>query len=243
MEARNKASQNTMSNRFLTVLRQSGGKVFLTGAVLIVLLVLAGLFANSVDFEEQFRGVGFSSDPGTPLYLGPFGYAVMGALAICFTCPRQVVSFFAGYFFGLWLGIFIGLAATVLGCVISFSVARLFKERFMSLVTGKLRVTRQFWSDNPFFMTLIIRLMPAGSNLLINLAAGALGIPALRFIVGSAIGYIPLTAIFAIIGSGVKVESGEQLALSIGLFVVSVAMGLGLYARYRKKIVSTEGSQ
>ena len=119
-----------MSSSFLTVLRQSGGKVMLTGALVIGVLVIIGYIGNSVDFEEQFRGLPFSSNPQTPWHQGPAGFIVLGAGVICIGCPRQVVSFFAAYFFGLWVGVGVALAAAVLACVICFTVSRTFQATF-----------------------------------------------------------------------------------------------------------------
>lgn len=203
-----------MSNRFLTVLRQSGWRYLFRGGLVIALLVAIGYFANSVDFEETFKTLPFSNDVAAPWYRGPFGYALLGALAICVSCPRQIVSFFAAYFFGLWTGVAAALAASILACVVTYSLARFFQDSVRKFIRGKLDIAVRFWRDNTFFATMIWRFMPAGSNLLTNLAAGALGIPALGFIAGSSIGYVPQTVIFAVVGSGVKVESGTQILVS-----------------------------
>ncbi len=208
----------------------------LTGTLVIGVLVAIGYIGNTINFEDKFRGLPFSSDPGLPWYQGPAGFALLGALAICISCPRQIVSFFAGYFFGLWAGTGIALVATILGCILTFAIARTFRATFGKFIRGRLDVAVQFWKENAFFATLIWRFMPAGSNLLTNLAAGALGIPAIGFFLGSAIGYIPQTIVFAVVGSGVKLESGIQIAVSVGLFVVSALMGLALYARYRHRL-------
>ncbi len=231
---------NPMSNRFLTVLRQSGGKFLVRGGLVIGLLIAIGYFANSIDFEETFKALPFSNDPDAPWYRGVVGYSLLGALAICVSCPRQVVSFFAAYFFGLWTGLAAALFAAITACIITYFGARIFQERVRGFIRGKLDIAVTFWRDNTFFATMIWRFMPAGSNLLTNLAAGALGIPAVSFILGSAIGYVPQTMIFVFVGSGVRVESGTQLLVSGILFVLSVILGLFLLARYRKKLKQSD---
>jgi len=99
-----------------------------------------------------------------------------------------------------------------LACVISFSFARIFQNTFKDMLKGKLKLAFDFWEQNTFLATMIWRFIPAGSNLLTNLAAGAFGISALPFILGSAIGYIPHTVIFALLGAGVEVGSNANLA-------------------------------
>ncbi|MEM7068080.1 MAG: VTT domain-containing protein [Pseudomonadota bacterium] len=225
-----------MANRFFSVLRQSGGKVFIKGALTIAILVLIGYLANSVDFESSFKALPFSNLENAPWYKGPFGFALLGAAFIAVSCPRQIVSFFAAYFFGLWIGFFTAWAATILGCVITYWLARAFQGYFRDFVKGKLDIALQFWKENAILATVIWRFLPAGSNFLTNIAAGAFGVPASRFISGSAIGYIPQTLIFALVGSGARIESEMQILGSVMLFALSAAMGLWLFARYRKKL-------
>jgi len=203
---------------------------------IVIILMISGLLVlmQMVDFESFFKSLPFGSAENAHWLNGKAAFIVLGSLLVCIGCPRQVVSFFAAYFFGLWAGVLIGLTATTLGCLISFSVARLFQGYFKNLVRGKLNLALQFWKDNTFTVTLIWRFIPAGSNLLTNLAAGALGISALPFIAGSALGYIPHTVIFAILGSGVELGSSVQIYLSIGLFTVCVMLGLMLFSKYKK---------
>jgi uncharacterized membrane protein YdjX (TVP38/TMEM64 family) len=82
-------------------------------------------------------------------------------------------------------------------------------------------------------MTLVIRCLPVGNNLLTNLAAGVSNIPAATFIGGSFIGYIPQTLIFALLGSGVRVDPVWRTTISGLLFAVSTLLGWMLYRRYR----------
>lgn len=222
-------------NNFMNVLQQYGGRVLLKGAIVIGLLILFGFAIKTYNFDALFKSLPFARQE-EGLLNSEFGYVLFAGLLVSIGCPRQIVSFFAAYFFGLWSGIVLGLAGTILGCVISFSIARLFQGYFKDLVKGKLGLALEFWRDNTFFATLIWRFLPAGSNLLTNLAAGALGISALHFLLGSAFGYIPQTVVFAVLGAGVDVGSNFQVVVSIVLFVISVLLGLMLFAKYKKQL-------
>lgn len=225
-----------MANRFITILRQSGGGIFFKAALTVGLLVALGFALKSLDFDGLFKSLPFLNTDEAGWLNGKFAFVVLASLLVCIGCPRQVVSFFAAYFFGLWSGILLGLIATTVGCIISFSVARIFQNYFKNLVKGRLNIALQFWKDNTFTATLIWRFLPAGSNLLTNLAAGALGLSALQFIAGSAFGYIPQTVVFAVLGAGVEVGSNFQIAVSIGLFVISILLGLILFSKYKKQL-------
>ena len=82
-------------------------------------------------------------------------------------------------------------------------------------------------------MTFIIRSLPVGNNLMTNILAGVSRIPALPFFAGSCLGYIAQNFIFALLGSGVRVEPFWRTAISAGLFVVASLLGLWLYRRYK----------
>lgn len=227
-----------MSNRFLSILQQFGGRIFISGILLFTVLGLVGYLANSINFEEQFRALPFTTAADAIWYHGPIGFVLLGTAAICISCPRQIVSFFAAYFFGLWLGVVVALSAAVCSCILTFSFSRIFSAKVQGWITGKLDIAIRFWKDNAFLGTMIWRFLPAGSNLLTNLTAGAIGIPAAGFIAGSAIGYIPQTIIFAVLGSGIKLESGTQLIVSGMLFAISAILGLWLFSRYRGKLLN-----
>ena len=82
-------------------------------------------------------------------------------------------------------------------------------------------------------MTLLIRLLPLGSNLVTNLAAGVSSVGAAPFFLGSSIGYLPQTLVFALVGSGFSVDPELRIAISVVLFIVSGFLGVTLYRKYR----------
>lgn len=78
----------------------------------------------------------------------------------------------------------------------------------------------------PFLMALLIRLFPSGNNLLFSLLGGAMRLPALPFVGGSCVGYIPQNLIFALMGSGVYGDGGWRIAMGAGLFVTATLLGV-----------------
>ena len=82
-------------------------------------------------------------------------------------------------------------------------------------------------------MALLIRLLPLGSNLVTNLVAGVSSANALGFFAGSVLGYVPQTIIFALLGSGINLDPALRITSSVLLFMLSAALGVYLYRRYR----------
>lgn len=201
--------------------------VFGSFVALGVILKVTGL-GSMLDehwIETSVRGQGLT---GELLFLGA------GALATAVGLPRQGVAFLGGYAFGFALGTALSVLAAALGCVLTFTYARaLGRDLVASRFPARVQKIDGFLSDNPFTMTLLIRFLPLGSNLLTNLAAGVSSVSAVAFVSGSAIGYIPQQAIFALVGSGVTLDPAFRIGLSALLFVASGALGVYLYRRYR----------
>ncbi len=204
------------------------GLIFLVSLVAIGFLIQAMQLDSFLDkawIDTEIRGRGLT---------GELILFAIGGVFVAVGLPRQVISFLAGYGFGFTTGLMVALAATTLGCVISFFYARFMgRDVVARKFPGKIQRIDDFLSDNPFSMTLLIRFLPAGSNLLTNLAAGVSRVGWLPFVAGSAIGYIPQTAVFALVGSGIGVDPVWRIGLSVVLFVLSGVLGIHLYRRYR----------
>ncbi|MEZ5871991.1 MAG: VTT domain-containing protein [Nitratireductor sp.] len=225
-----------MSNRMMSVLRQMGPKLLFRGAILIVVLVGAGFLANQNKFEEILGYLNFSADGDAGWLHGKVAFALLGGMFTAFGGPRQAVSFFAAWFFGLTDGFVVALTASSLGLLAGYGTSHLFRDAANRFIRGRVDVAIRVWARHPFSLSLILRLLPVGSNFLANLAAGAASIPLGGFFAGSVLGYIPQTLVFSLMGSGVNIGSQQQVGLSIALFVVSILLGIWVYARYRKNL-------
>jgi uncharacterized membrane protein YdjX (TVP38/TMEM64 family) len=168
---------------------------------------------------------------------GAAGYAIfvgIGALATALGFPRQVVAFLGGYAFGTLVGTELALVAAILGCAGTFLYARGFARPLLARrLAGRVRQFDEFVGLHPFQTTMIVRLLPVGSNFLTNLVAGVSRVRPLPFLAGSAVGYVPQTLAFALAGSGVAIAPVFELVLGAVLFVASALLGIALYRRHR----------
>ena len=167
---------------------------------------------------------------------GPAVFVLVGALACAAAVPRQIVSLAGGYAFGFWAGVGLTLIAEVAGCAIDFFWVRLLGRRAALAFLrrregGKLDRMDRFLTDRAFTATLTLRLLPVGSNVLLNLVAGVSGVAAAPFLLASAIGYLPQTVVFALAGAGAGLSSGVQFGLAAALLLVSVGLGVLLLRR------------
>lgn len=229
-------------NTTIKAYHQIGPSKILKAAIVLFGLLGIGLVAKSLDFGGFAKWIHFSDDPDGLWYQGKFGYLLLAILFTAVGGPRQVVSFFAAYFFGLWHGFAISMVAVLSSCLIDAVIARIFEARVREAIRGKIDVAFSYWRKKPFSTSLILRLLPVGSNFLTNIAAGVTGIPLLPFLAGSALGYTPQMLVFSIMGTGVDVGHSGQLSLGIGLFVLLTIFGLWVYGRYRKTLKKRQNS-
>ena len=210
------------------------GLSLLKGLGILALLVLFGFFIRFMNIDAVFNEVWVDTDIKGNGITGEIIFVFLCGMAMAIGLPRQIAAFLGGYAFGFVWGASLALLATIIGCVATFSFARLFGQGFFKIrLKKRLKSLDQFLSENPFTMTLLIRFLPAGSNLLTSLTAGLSSVSGFSFLAGSAIGFIPQTAIFALAGSGVTVDHFYSLALSVILFIISALLGFYLYRRFR----------
>ena len=203
---------------------------------LLMLAVLAGV---GWLLKTTPRGSFFERDAIDALvkgqgWRGEALFILAGGLLTAVGFSRQAVAFMGGYAFGLAMGTGLSVAAAALGCATAFCYARFFgREAIARRFSEKIRRSDAFLGEHPFAMTLLIRFLPVGSNLLTNLAAGVSSVSGVIFVTASAVGYVPQMVIFALVGSGVHLDTGYGIGLSVILFVASGLLGVHLYRKYR----------
>ncbi|HRH79689.1 MAG TPA: VTT domain-containing protein [Thiobacillaceae bacterium] len=209
-------------------------KAVIKGLGIIMSLVLLGFLVRSMQSGGVLDAHWIDTQVSHRGWQGAALFFAVGGVFTAIGWPRQIVSFLGGYAFGFAAGTFWALLASVLGCAMAFYYARwlgrgLIRRKF----PGRVRHLDDFVHEHPFSMTLLIRLLPVGSNLVTNLVAGVSSVRARPFMAGSAAGYVPQTAVFALAGSGVAVDPELRIGLAVVLFVVSSVLGVKLYRRFR----------
>jgi len=209
-------------------------RVIFKGLALILSLALLGYLFKTSDLGNSVNEAWIDSRVRDHGVNGALLFLLMGGLFTAIGLPRQIIAFLGGYAFGISLGTLLGALAALLGCMLSFFYARFFGKGLLRARLGE-RAGRfdRFIHDHPFSMTVLIRLLPVGSNLLTNLAAGISSIRPVSFFAGTSLGYLPQTLVFALVGSGAHIAPALKLTLAIGLFLISGLLGAYLYRRFR----------
>ena len=203
---------------------------YIKGLIMIMSLVAIGYGLKAVGVADMFDEHWVDAEVKGRGLVGYLVFVGMAGALAAVGFPRQAISFMGGYAFGFLGGTLLAVLATSCGCILAFTYARLMGRSVVQRNFGK-RVKRfeKVLSNRPFLTTLLIRFLPVGSNVATNLIAGVTHVPAIPFILGSAVGYLPQTAIFALMGSGVQVDQTSQIAVGVVLFIISGALGVYLY--------------
>lgn len=215
-----------------------GGPVRALGRIVLLALGLAAMVWTlrlsatdgvSALLDHYVRGHGTA---------GQAVFVLAGTVATALGVPRQAIAFLGGTAFGTLGGGLLSLVAQVLGCALAFVWARLVgrdwaERRLQGRFGRRLRPVHDALTGAPFGATVALRLLPVGNNLAVNLLAGLSAVPPLPFLFGSAIGYVPQTVVFALLGDGVALDRTAQLFLGLFLFAVSAALGWGLMRRHK----------
>ena len=209
-------------------------RVLVSGLALLATLVAIGWVIDSGVFGDVLNPAWIDTDVRGKGVGGEILFLCVAGVATAVALPRHVVSFLGGYAFGVLLGVLLALIGTVIGCIVTFFYARVVGRPLVSARLGaRVQRVEDFLAAHPFWMTVLIRLLPVGNNFATNLAAGVSRVPAIPFFLGSALGYVPQTLVFALAGSGVEVGAAWRIGIAVALFLVSGVIGAWLYRRYR----------
>ncbi|WP_239023949.1 TVP38/TMEM64 family protein [Paraglaciecola marina] len=193
-----------------------------------------GVLIQHSGILSEFNQAWIDRDVRNNGMLGGCYFIFMGVLLTGCGAPRQVVAFLGGYAFGFTLGVLLALFATLLGCIMAFYVAKFIARPYV-LKRFEKQASRidRFLSTQAIQKTIVIRLLPVGSNLVTNMAAGLTQVKSTAFFTGSLIGYLPQTVIFALLGKGVLIGSHWKIMASIVLLLVSSYISFMLFKKQK----------
>ncbi|MBK8906469.1 MAG: TVP38/TMEM64 family protein [Rhodospirillales bacterium] len=162
--------------------------------------------------------------------LAALEYIAVYAAAIVFLPPSgAIMTVTGGFVFGAALGTTYAVIGATIGATLLFLVARLSIGDVLRRRAGPaIRKMEAGFRDNALSYLLVLRLVPLFPFWLVNLAPAFLGVPLRTFVIGTAIGIIPGTAVFAIFGSGLGsvLDRNEEISLS-GVITPQIMAGLG----------------
>ena len=175
---------------------------------------------------------------------GPLLFIAISGLGTVIGVPRLLISAVAGFSFSFVPAVTIALASTMVGCIISFYYARLMGRSVVrNIMSLRLKNIEGLLMEHGFVAGISIRAIPISNNSIVNLLAGVTGVRPMYYFAGSLIGYIPLTVVFVLAGSGVQQDLLGRILFSLLLYLfVVIPVGYIIQKRVVSRSSHGEGT-
>jgi uncharacterized membrane protein YdjX (TVP38/TMEM64 family) len=160
------------------------------------------------------------------------GYIFIGTLMVAAGLPRSIYCLLGGALFDFWAGFAWSMIGSLTGSYAGFAIIRWIGRDWLDRRWGKKYDRLKYrLRQEGFIVVLLSRLCPATNNFLVNSLAGISSVRSRSFIVASLMGFLPSSAIFVLMGSGVAVANSTRLLISAILFTAATIGTLMYYHR------------
>ncbi len=207
----------------------------------MVQIFVFSIITLSVDFKPESVASWFGAFANSPFALP----AIIGiyTLAAFVNAPQWMLHGGVILTLGPFLGSAIAWVATMVSASFDFWLGRrLGAERIDKMSGGVLAKFMHLIKDNGFLASLIVRIVPTGPFVVVNLAAGVTRMKFSSFFLGTGIGIIPKIALVASVSEGVKgtVTGKGPIYIAIVVGIALVWMGIIYVAgsRLKRKIAA-----
>lgn len=147
------------------------------------------------------------------------------ALAATFGLPGSILTLVGGGMFGFGLGTLLNWSGATAGAVGAYTLARTLGRDAFRGVVGKYGDKLDMLAQNQGFLAILrLRLIPAVPFNVLNFASGLAGVPARSYIIATALGIIPGTAIYTYFADALL--AGAEGAQERALLRLGIAGGL-----------------
>jgi uncharacterized membrane protein YdjX (TVP38/TMEM64 family) len=197
------------------------------GIALLAILVLA--------IEPLRHGIGDAVSGDTDQLRGDLRGLGVGGVVISFILalahaviwyPAEILDLAVGYVYGFWGGLVLVMAGWVANALISYWIGRHAARPLLYRFAGRERFERLEGMVEAGGVTLLLgmRLVPVIPFSLFSMVAGAARADLPTFIWTTAVGYLPLTAVFVYLGSQLEELSPTDPVLWLGAAVLIVLL-------------------
>ena len=210
-------------NTFLQMIR-TRSVFFWVGLLLLIGLLLLTL---SVNFDAQSMGQWFVSFSKSPFAIP--ATLLIYTLTAFVSAPQWMLHGASVLAFGPVYGAIIAWCATMISASFDFWLGRrLGAERVQKLTGGLVRKLLNIVQNHGFWTSLIVRIVPTGPFVVVNMAAGVTRMKFWAFFTGTAIGIIPKIATIAFFGEGLGGAINGRGPIYVGVILAIALLWIGI---------------
>ncbi len=186
-------------------------------------LVLIAKQAFDIDQAEFFSMMQSLSDS---IWAVPITIALFCALAFI-GAPQWMLITGTVLAFGAWEGGILSWVGSLAAAILGFGIGnKIGAERLQRLDADLIRKLSAGVRKNGFMTSLVVRLVPTGPAILVNLAAGVSRMKFLHFAAGTAIGIIPKIVVVCLVSQGLisGLSNGQMALFFAGLAALAILL-------------------
>ncbi|MCH7487498.1 MAG: TVP38/TMEM64 family protein [Proteobacteria bacterium] len=200
---------------------------------------IAAFFALGLDQYVSFEALREHRDvlanfvAYNPL-LAPLAFMVIYAVVVAFSLPGGAIMTIAGGFlFGTVLGTAWVVLSATLGATILFVIAKTSLGDLLRAKAGPwLKKMENGFKENALSYLLVLRLIPLFPFFVVNLVPAFLGVPLRTYVMGTLVGIIPGSFVYAAVGAGLgSIFDRNEAFTASGILtpeIVSALVGLSV---------------
>jgi uncharacterized membrane protein YdjX (TVP38/TMEM64 family) len=155
---------------------------------------------------------------------GPLIFILLTTVVVAIGAPRVWMAALGGFAFGWLAGGALALVGTLGGCWVTFTYARWLGREWVQAKMGKRHAKlNDLLQRHGMVMTLVLRSAPLGNNHVSNLLLAFSPIARGPFLLGTALGVLPTTVIYALFGSAATSGSTIGRLTTAALLLVTLS--------------------
>ncbi|MEW6742548.1 MAG: VTT domain-containing protein [Planctomycetota bacterium] len=198
-------------------------------AVLLLVLAIACLAAVYLTpLRQLFQGERIEALRSEVQQTGAFAplvFLALTATGVALAVPRLLFAALGGLLFGLVAGALLTQLATLAGCWGTFVAGRFLGREFVAdFVSRRFSAAATLLdviAKHGVMSNVLIRVIPVGNSFAVNLLMSVSPVRTRHFLLGTLLGTLPGTCVFALFGSAVgSPHATLRLTIGAGLFVL-----------------------
>lgn len=244
----------------MTTPSPSAAKPFAWRRLIPVLVFVAGVVAFfalgleqylSIDALRQHRGALRAWVQASGV-LAALLFMAVYIVTVAFSLPgATVLTVTSGFLFGAAWGTVVVVVSATIGGTLLFMIAKTaFGDALRARAGAWLQALETGFREHALSYLLVLRLVPIFPFFIINLVPAFLGVPLSTFVLGTFVGIIPGSFVYATVGAGLGsiFDAGEPFSLQ-GILkpqIVTALVGLAVLAMVPivyKKIMARRGAR
>jgi phosphatidylserine/phosphatidylglycerophosphate/cardiolipin synthase-like enzyme/uncharacterized membrane protein YdjX (TVP38/TMEM64 family) len=221
-----------------------GMSLWLRVGLVVAPMVILGVAWRYTPLAEFMRPDAFTSSLQAGGAWGPLLAVGLFMLLGLIAFPVNVLIVATAAAFGLWPGLLYAAAGAMVSAFLTYVVGRRMGPGVLRKIIGpRINKVSRSIAKNGILAVTMIRLMPIAPFTLVNLVAGAIRIPLLDYMVGTALGLAPGLLLMTALGDRLlRIMTEPSFTDILGFLVVLVCWGAlsyglqGLIKRFRRSL-------